>query len=181
MSVISDTGPLISIFQSGSLAVVRRLANQIFITPVCVTELQKHGYGEALIAAGEAIVIRTLIESEGRHAFMFAQQIASDLFSKDPEPRNHLGEAEVIALALRPEFITKPVLIDERAARAVAKRAGLQVTGFAGILLSSVDAGLLTALEVRQRLDLCRQLGTHYGERFIEGIYESARTRERKS
>jgi len=85
-----------------------------------------------------------------------------------------------MALALRPEFIGAPVLIDERSARAVVKKAGFHVTGFAGLLLSAVGAGLLTAEQVKQRLDACRYQGTHYGERFIEGTYQSARANERE-
>ena len=180
MSAISDTGPLISIFQSDSLDIVIGLAGQIYITPTCVAELQQHGYREALISAGSSIVVRSLTETEGRQAFAFAQQIAFDPLSKDPDPRNHLGEAETMVLALYPEFSGDLLLIDERAAYSVARNAGLNVTGFAGILLMAVTIGSLTAAQVRQRLDTCRNQGTHYGERLIEAIYQIAQTREKE-
>ncbi len=180
MSAISDTGPLISSFQSDSLDVVVGVVGQIYITPTCVTELQKHGYSEALADAGSSIAVRSLTEAEGRQALLFAQQIASDSLLKDPEPRNHLGEAEAMALALRPEFSSEPLLIDERAGRVVAKQPGFQVTGFAGLLLSAVGTELLTAEQVKQRLDACRRQGTHYSEKFVEGIYQSAQKIEKE-
>ncbi len=180
MSAISDTGPLISIFQSDSLDVVIGVVGQIYITPTCVRELQKHGYREALASAGLSIVVRNLTEAEGRQAFTFAQQIASNPLFKDPDSRNHLGEAEAMVLALRPEFSGDLLLIDERAAYTVSRNAGLNVTGFAGLLLMAVTTGSLTSAQVRQHLDTCRNQGTHYGERLIEDIYQIAQTMEKE-
>ena len=181
MSAISDTGPLISIFQSNSLDIVIALVGQVYSTPTCVVELHNHGYAEAFANGGSSISVRTLTAIEARQAFTFAQQIAADPLSKDSDPRNHLGEAEAMALALRPQFIGEPLVIDERSARAVAKRAGFHVTGFAGLLLSAIGVGLLSAEQVKQRLEACRHQGTHYSEKFVEEIYQSAQIIAKRS
>jgi predicted nucleic acid-binding protein len=178
MSAISDTGPLISIFQSNSLEIVSMLVGQIYVTPTCVAELKKHEYSEALADSGSSVIVYNLTDSEERQAFVLAQQIASHPLSKDAEARNHLGEAEAMALALRPEFTGELLLIDERVAYAVAKNISLNVAGFAGLLLRAVPRGLLTADQVRQRLEICRTQGTHYGERLIEEICRIAQTME---
>ena len=54
------------------------------------------------------------------------------------------------------------ILIDEQATRTVARTYKFNVTGFAGVLLAAVEEGLLLPEQVRVRLELCRQQGTHY-------------------
>ncbi len=44
----------------------------------------------------------------------------------------------------------------------------------------AVTKGSLTAAQVRQHLDTCRNQGTHYGERLIEDIYQLAQTMEKE-
>ena len=92
---------------------------------------------------------------------------------------NHLGEAQAIRLALRPEHQNDILLLDELAARTVAKQSGIKLSGFPGTLLMAVQAGLLSPEELRERLERCRQLGTHYSVLFIEQVYEMAKQKQR--
>jgi len=168
---ISDTGPLISIFQSNSLNLVTTLLPVIHIPPMCVEELIRHGWGESLQSAGSRIESHFLTQAEEEIARTIARQIALHPLSRDPVVDNHLGEAQAITLAARPEFINDVLLVDELAARMVAEQMGLTLSGFAGVLLVAVQEGLLTASELKERLEACRQQGTHYSEAFIEQVY----------
>ena len=172
---ISDTGPLISIFQSDSLDLITTLLPVIHMPPACVEELIRHEWGEALQSARSQIETRFLTEAEKEVAWTIARAIALHPLSRDSVPDNHLGEAQAMALATRPEFANDVLLLDELAARAVAEAMELALSGFAGVLLVAVQEELLTAEELRERLRVCRRQGTHYGETFIEQVYLAAK------
>lgn len=179
MMVTSDTGPLISICQSDSMDLIVTLFGGIHTSTTCQQELVRHGWGEAIAQMGPTFVVHTLTDHEVVQAQLLAQRIATHAASKDPEPSNHLGEAEVMVLVQRPEFAVSVLLLDELAARGVASELNLNISGFAGILLLAVSAGLLTADGVKERLERCRLQGTHYSLAFIERVYTSAKQSER--
>jgi len=174
---ISDTGPLISVFQSDSLDLVTTLLPVIHIPQVCVDELVRHGYRGALQSAGGRIEIHVLEEVEEEIAQAIARRIALHPMSNDPVPDNHLGEAQAMALFTRSEFANDVLLLDELAAREVAEEMALPLTGFAGVLLAAVQEGFLTADELKERLETCQRQGTHYSKAFIEQIYLAAKRR----
>jgi predicted nucleic acid-binding protein len=80
-----------------------------------------------------------------------------------------------MVLAQRPEFADSVLLLDELAARAVAQELNLQMSGFAGVLLLAVDEALISADDLKRRLERCQQQGTHYSTAFIERIYQTAK------
>ena len=114
------------------------------------------------------------LHTEEEMAWAIARQIASHPLSRDQVPDHHLGEAQTMVLAARPEFVNDALLLDELAARAVAEEIGLPLSGFAGVLLVAVQEGLLTADELEERLKTCQSQGTHYSEAFIERVYLAA-------
>jgi predicted nucleic acid-binding protein len=177
--VVSNTGPLISAFQSDSFALITALFGTVHISETCMTELIGHGWEEALARFGSRIVSHKLTDSEAAQVAELARRIAAHPTSKDSEPGHHLGEAEVMVLVQRPELAGTVLLLDELAARAIAAETGLDISGFAGVLLLAVDEGLLTADEVRERLERCQRQGTHYNAAFIERIYQAAKESER--
>jgi len=120
-----------------------------------------------------------LTVNEEKRALTFARQIAQHPDTDDPVAENHLGEAQAIVLALRPEYRDDLLLLDELAARATAKEAGLKLSGFPGALLLATRYGLISAEELKARLEACRQQGTHYGATFIHQVYLMAKTGER--
>lgn len=178
--VLSDTGPLISIFQSDSLEWVTYLLGPLHTTESCLAELTRHGWAEHVANAGPDLVCHTLTDLEAERARVFARRVAAHPASHDPEPDHHLGEAEVMALAQGSEFADAVVLVDELAARAVAAEAGLTISGFAGVLLWAVEEGALSAEQARERLERCRRQGTHYSADFISRIWQAAKERERE-
>lgn len=176
--VVSDTGPLISIFQSDSLKLVLALFGKVHTSEGCLTEVRNHGWQVPVSQAGSTIVTHQLTAFEAKQARLVAQRIASHPRAKNPDPSRHLGEAEVIILALRSAFAGAVLLLDERIARSVAQEFNLNLSGFAGMLLLAVAKGLLTADGLRQRLERCQQQGTHYSAAFIERVYQAAQERQ---
>jgi predicted nucleic acid-binding protein len=146
--VISDTGPLISIFQSDSMDVVAALLGGIHTSTTCHTEMLSHGLEDFVVQA-----VHALSSSEAAQAVEIAQRIALHPKVKHAEPANHIGEAEVMTLVQRAEFDDGVLLLDELAARQVAFELQLPVSGFAGVLLMGVSEGLLTPQEVKTRLE----------------------------
>ena len=176
---LSDTGPLISIFQSDSLDLLLALFSHVGISETCVAELTKHGWYDDLVRAAPFVVSHRLTESESAQARELARRIATHPASKDPEPANHWGEAEVMLLAERHEFDDGVLLLDELAARGVAVEIGLRISGFAGVLLLAAGEGLLNANEVKARMERCSQQGTHYSRTLIERVFQAARESEK--
>ena len=82
-------------------------------------------------------------------------------------------------MALRPEHRNDLLLLDELAARAVAKQKGIKLSGFPGVLLLAAQTGLISAEELKTRLEMCREQGTHYRTNFIQQVYEMAKQRRR--
>lgn len=172
---VSNTGPLISAFQSSSYPLLTLLFREIHISTICVAELAKHGWEKEVEAAAPHVVTITLGLAEEEDARNIALQIARHPETKDSIPENHLGEAQVIVLAQRSEYRNDALLLDELAARAIAKQKGLNLSGFAGVLLLAVRAGLLSADELKVRLEKCKTLGTHYSASFIQQMYDAAK------
>jgi predicted nucleic acid-binding protein len=83
--------------------------------------------------------------------------------------RSELDEGEAEAVALCREQGAEVVLLDEKAARRVARRLGLAVLGTVGVLIWAKRAGLVASL--RQELDA---LHTRGGFHLGESVYEEA-------
>lgn len=172
---VCNTGPLISAFQSNSYFLFTRIFAEIHISMACVAELKKHGWDE-LVQAAEKLVVVELKADEQNHALEIAEQIAEHPDTNDPAVENHLGEAQAIVLALRPEHENDLLLLDELAARAIAKKLGIKFSGFPGVLLLATQGGMISANDLKRRLEDCRKQGTHYSAAFIQQVYLMAQT-----
>lgn len=150
------------------------------ISTACVAELVRHGWEAEVKAATPPLVIVNLVAEEQQQALAIAEEIARQPETNDSVIANHLGEAQAIRLALRPEHQQDMLLLDELAARKVARQRNIKLSGFPGVLLMAVQAGLLSAEELRARLESCRQQGTHYGIPFIQQVYEMAKQKRRE-
>jgi predicted nucleic acid-binding protein len=172
---LSDTGPLISAFQSESFPLLTQLFPEVHIAPACLAELIQHGWETEVRSASSALRIVKLTSSEQRRARAVARQIAHHPATNDGIVEHHLGEAQVLVLALRARYRNDVLLLDELAARAVAKEMRVKLSGFPGVLLLAVQGGLLSAEELKERLERCRTQGTHYGVTFIKQVYDMAK------
>ncbi|MDZ7343307.1 MAG: hypothetical protein ONA90_02210 [candidate division KSB1 bacterium] len=173
-SAVSNTGPMLSIFQSEQVALLKSLYDRIYIPASTLVEFTKHGAGaliQELIDTG-FIVVCELSENEKGIAKRISEEIAAHPLTKDKAAQNHYPEAEAMALIGRTELQAPEILLDEQAAREVAKAHGIFVIGFLGLLVRACKAGQMMPEDARDILLKCASLGTHYANHFIESIYQ---------
>ena len=176
---ISNTGPLISAFQSDSFELITNIFAEVRISSVCRSELIRHGWENEIQAAEPKLMIVALTTEEEQAAQLIAKQIAQHPDTNDPVVENHLGEAQVVIVARRHEHRNDLLLLDELAARAIAREQGVNLSGFPGVLRLAVQNGLISAEDLQARLEACRMQGTHYGVSFIQQVYEMAKQSQR--
>ncbi|MDI6792652.1 MAG: hypothetical protein QME81_07280 [bacterium] len=148
-----------------------------YLTASELMEFDKHGWIDdirRLIDNGLVIVVRQLTEREKEQAKWVAKRIAANPASSDPDWRNHLPEAEAIALMQqRAHLMVDQILLDEKAARNVAQDLGLCITGYPGVLGRAGLDRLVTQDEIHRLLKTCQQQGTHYSDKLIETVAQT--------
>jgi len=170
--VISNTSPLISAFQSQTIDVIKQVVGKIYTTPSCLKELYRHGWQKEMdveIKRG-FIEICSLTEEENKLAKTIAGEIA--LKSQKKEAKHHKGEADAMALAKRVIFKGCPILLDEKAARIVAKERNQNLSGYAGLLIQLTKKGIIMPEQAKHFLEVCQRQGTRYTQSFINSVYE---------
>lgn len=173
---ISNTGPMVSAFQCGRIDLLKRYFSLIYITPSELEELNVHGWIDEvnqLVAEG-FMVVEELTDSEKTEAEAVAKAIARLQKSANSDWHNDLAEAQAIVLMQhRKNLGVAIILLDEKAARQVARQLGLNLTGFPGVLGRAGLDGVLTKDEMRQLLKRCQQQGTFYSDRLVETLAEN--------
>jgi predicted nucleic acid-binding protein len=169
MRCVANTGPMVSVFQSESEELLLSFAERVYIPAGALLEYQRHGARELL----RLLETRGLVEVIALDVAELerAAQIAGELVLRSPgrtEPSQHAGEADAIALFEARRIVADLLLIDELPARSLAAERGLPVAGFPGLLARLARAGQLDPREVRERLTICQNLGTHYSSALIE-------------
>lgn len=156
--LVADTSPLISLDACKQLGLLRKLYGSVVVPRAVERELSvggTTGLPKGLTRAHRKwIGVRTL-GAAPPPALVAALDI---------------GEAEVIALAL--EIGGPLVLLDETAARKIARAWGLQVTGSIGVLLRAKNIGLLPA--VKPSIDLMISRGVQLGGDLIDAVLRGA-------
>jgi predicted nucleic acid-binding protein len=87
---ISNTGPLISAFQSDSFALLTQIFAEIHISTACMAELTRHGWEEKVRLASPKLVIVSLSAEEQIEALAIASKISKHPDTNDPVIRNTL-------------------------------------------------------------------------------------------
>ena len=77
---VSDTGPLISAFQSDSFALLTTLFSEIHIPTACEAELVRHGWEKEVRAASSQLRIVQLTSDEEKEAMRIANTRCSSFF-----------------------------------------------------------------------------------------------------
>jgi predicted nucleic acid-binding protein len=130
--VVSDASPLISLAVVRHLDVLQHLYERV-IVPEAV-------YREITGSAG----LPGATEIQGLE-WIASQPVQNDIVVRALQGELDRGEAEAIALAV--ELQAGLVLIDERRARAVAIRMGLNVVGVLGVLVEAKRKALIPRLK----------------------------------
>lgn len=152
--VVSDATPLIALAKIELLGNLSELFGEILLPKAVYDEVVNAGKGRSgthEIAEADWIVVRE-VEDKSKVDYLLTQL--------------DIGEAEAIILAQ--EVQAGLVLVDERKARAVAQRLGLEVVGTAGLLLLLKEQGTIT--EVRPLLDKLRALNFRLSGRIYNYI-----------
>lgn len=153
--VVSNTTPLISLAEIGLLDVLRQLYGPVIIPPTVLAEYQR----------GRAA-------HPQRPDLQGVPWVAVQPAPTDPLVPTSLDAGERDAIALARALQAARILLDERAARAVAMRLGLTVSGSAGVLLAAKQVGIIPM--VKPHLDQMIAQGRHIGPNVYEQVLRQA-------
>jgi predicted nucleic acid-binding protein len=131
--VVSDASPLISLAVVGFLDVLQSLYGRVIIPEAVYQEVT----GDVPALPG-ALAIQEL-------QWIVSQPVQNDAMVRALQDELDHGEAEAIALAV--ELQADLILIDERRARAIAARMGLNVVGVLGVLVEAKHKALVPLLQ----------------------------------
>lgn len=145
--IISDSSCLIGLLNIGQLELLHRLYGEVMTTPEVIDEV------------GTGLPGWILVQEAAKNELVEQLRIDVDL-----------GEATAIALAT--EFTDALVILDDRDARLVAIRLGLELTGTPGILLAAKRAGHLA--EIRGSIDELTRVGFRMSDAIKSRILQMA-------
>jgi hypothetical protein len=149
--VVGNSTPLIAFARIGELDLLRRIVGHVVIPAAVWDEIT----GATNRAGADEVQRATWIEVRR------PTSVGGDLTALLDQ-----GEAETIALA--EELGANEVLLDERAARALALARGLQIVGSAGLLVRAKERGLIDA--VQPYLQRMRAQGVRFSDRFVRAL-----------
>jgi predicted nucleic acid-binding protein len=150
--IVSNSTPLIAFARIGELTLLQRLVGRLLVPDTVWQEVV--GFPDRPGAK----------EIEG--AAWIERQIVRDVPAELLAMLDR-GEAEVIALSEKVR--AAEVLLNERAARAVAFARGLRVIGTAGLLVRAKGRGHISA--VRPFLERMQLHGIRYGNQFLHALF----------
>jgi uncharacterized protein len=154
-TVVSNTTPLITLGEIGLLDILRQLYGTILIPPSVFAEYHR---------------------GRAAHPQQPDLQGALWILTQQPPPDplvpTFLDAGERDAIALARAVQAARILIDERAARAVASRLRLTVTGSAGVLVAAKQVGLIAL--VKPYLDTIISQGRRISSNIYEQILRQA-------
>jgi hypothetical protein len=130
--VICNSSPFVSLAAVDHLWVLERLYGRLYVPEAVYIEVALAGDGRPGSAEMKTAIWVERLAVQDEDASIWV------------EAGLDRGKAEVIALALN--VSARLGLLDDRAARREAGRAGLPVAGTVGVLVAAKDAGLITAL-----------------------------------
>ncbi|MHB8117763.1 MAG: hypothetical protein ACYDHX_03405 [Methanothrix sp.] len=173
---VSNTGPLISALQSDCMHILLQFYDQIHIPADEILEYRKHGAGQEiseLLETGFLLVHQDFTPQETDAAKAIAAEIASHRKTRDKNPQHHLPESFAIVLMQRNSPGAIELLIDELAARDVARLRKVPLIGFPGILIRACRQRIIEPEDVLSALEECQRQGTHYSPKLINEIYSN--------
>ena len=148
--IISDTGPLVVLFKTNLLFILKRIYQDVFVPETVRKELIRKPEGISIFEHNPWIKVAKVTNKE-------SAQILSLIVDE--------GEAEAIALALEHNSM---ILIDERKARSCARNLNLEVRGTLGLFLEAKKKGVVKS--VSECIDKLKEAGYYLDENLIEAV-----------
>lgn len=152
--VVSNTTPLIALCSIGRFDLLHRLYNKIII-PKAVLEEVKSEPAKTLINNSDWICVEEVSDISQKRMY---------------RARLHSGEVEVMILAQ--EIAADLVLMDDNAAKKMAKYLGLTVTGTIGVLLRAKKESYIDS--IKDALYDLKTTGFFVGDDLINYVLESS-------
>ncbi len=147
--IVSNSTPLIAFARIGELELLHHLVQHVLVPEAVWNEVTETGDRPG------ATEIRTATWVEVRAVRVIPLEIVS-----------LLDRGEVEAIALAEEIAANELLLDERAARAIATARGLKIIGTAGLLARAKQSGMITT--IRPFLERMQAHGIRYSQQFVE-------------
>lgn len=145
--IISDTSCLIILSKISELELLKKVGNEVYITPIILKEFGKSLPGWILISSPDNAHYQQILDME---------------LDK--------GEASAIALALD---MDNPILIlDELKGRKIADRLKIRYSGTFGLILKAKQRGLIKS--VKPILNKIRSTDFRFSEKLFETIIDQA-------
>jgi len=139
-TVVSNSGPLMSLAKLNRLSLLKKLFQQVSIPQAVYEETvmrcMTQGYPDASS-------IKLFFEQQGWQAVYVNH---GDIIKELLKEKLDWGEIESIQLAMNAKDAL--LLIDDREAREVARKQGLQTKGTIGILVEAFEKGLIDLEEI---------------------------------
>lgn len=154
-SAVFDTSPLCYLVLIDEVSIAPRLFDRILIPPAVEQELSHSGAPESVrdwVTASPTWL--EVQDSRAKRPFPGAQSLDA-------------GEREAIWLAQ--ELSSDWLVVDEKAARRVARDLGLRVTGLVGLLAKAQQLGLLDLPAAVRRL---RETSFHIAPKILRDLLE---------
>ena len=147
--IVSNSTPLIAFARIGELELLHHIVQHVLVPEAVWDEVTEAGDrpGAAEIRTAAWVEVRAV------------RVIPPDIISL-------LDRGEAAAIALAEELAADELLLDERAARAIATARGLKIIGSAGLLVRAKQHGLIAT--VRPFLERMQIQGIRYSRRFVE-------------
>jgi len=151
--VVVDAGPVIALARLDLLAIPGSLFGKALVTQVVLQECLPNNDHD------ENHAIRLALETELLEPVHWLQPAEASMWSLDP------GESSAIGLAASRKAF---VLVDDLAARRVARDLGLRVVGTCGLLLEARRRNLVA--EVRPLVERLSESGYYLSQSLIETV-----------
>ncbi len=152
--MIADSGPLIVLYKTGLLYILKNLHQEVSIPEAVSQELISKPEGKRMLK--ENPWIKPKQTKEG-HAVDILKIFLDD------------GEAEAVTLARETKAI---LLIDEQKGRKIAKELGIRVRGTLGLLVEAKKRGIVKNIGVEIRA--MRSKGYYLDDELIKIVLEKA-------
>ena len=148
--IISDTGPLVVLFKTDLLFLLRDIYQDVLVPEAVKKELTRKSEGNILFEKNPWIKVKKATDKE-------SIQILSLILDG--------GESEAIALALE---LGSMILIDERKGRNCAKNLNIRVRGTLGLFLEARKKGKVK--NVTECIDKLKRAGYYLDDELIEAL-----------
>jgi uncharacterized protein len=129
--IVADAGPLIALSRIRRLGVLRELFDEVVLPSLVVDELRLDEQRPGVEELGRAIAHEKWLRSRQPRITL---------------PIAGLDDGEVAAIHLS-EQLRCPLLVDERRARAVAAKRGIQTVGTGRILIEAKQRGFIARVD----------------------------------